>query len=287
MIDDLKAQAVRAEPWVRFHWQNLNERKDGTNGLSLRHGRCWLRFRNDWHDGKTIRLEWSMLRHFCCIGFDIDDDGLGINVAFPPIALFFNVGAKFWPLSKWPKRPLSENYPDTMVIDERECGISIHDGTIWIKPWCPKNSWTKADPWWAKGVSIDVNPLRPTHQRHEVRRPDWTWVPAVGSWEIGRYGKVPDGREMLTFPYTYVLKNGTVQKRTATVSVERRAWRPRAFQWTPLFEKSRTSIDVTFDDEVGEKSGSWKGGCIGCGYEMEARETAEQCLRRMERERKF
>lgn len=122
------------------------------------------------------------------------------------------------------------------------------------------------------------------HQRHEVRRPDGSWVPFVGSWE---QGKEPDGREEFLFSYTYVLRNGTVQERKATVFVERRAWRPKWFTWTRLFEKERQSIDVAFDDEVGERTGSWKGGTVGCGWEMLPNETPERTLRRMERERVF
>lgn len=91
------------------------------------------------------------------------------------------------------------------------------------------------------------------------------------------------------FPYRYTLRNGTVQERTATVTVDRMTWCWRAFYrfgvWFP--KKVRTSIDVRFSDEVGEESGSWKGGCVGCGYEMNPGETPEQTLRRMERERKF
>jgi hypothetical protein len=48
-----------------------------------------------------------------------------------------------------------------------------------------------------------------------------------------------------------------------------------------------TTLDVKFDDEVGERSGSWKGGTIGCSYEMLPNETPEQTLRRMEKEREF
>ena len=69
--------------------------------------------------------------------------------------------------------------------------------------------------------------------------------------------------------------------------MERRAWRPKWFTWTRIFEKQRQSISVEFNDEVGERSGSWKGGCIVCGYEMLPGETPEQTLRRMERERVF
>jgi hypothetical protein len=40
-------------------------------------------------------------------------------------------------------------------------------------------------------------------------------------------------------------------------------------------------------DEVGEEAGSWKGGVLGCGYTLLPNETPLQCLRRMEKERKF
>ena len=34
-------------------------------------------------------------------------------------------------------------------------------------------------------------------------------------------------------------------------------------------------------DEVGEETGSWKGGTIGCGYNLKPGETAEECFDRM------
>jgi hypothetical protein len=86
------------------------------------------------------------------------------------------------------------------------------------------------------------------------------------------------------YPYTYTLKNGTVQSRTATCTIERRRWHRK---WFPLLTRESTVIDVEFSDEVGERSGSWKGGTIGCSYEIQADETVYDCLKRMEKERKF
>ena len=87
------------------------------------------------------------------------------------------------------------------------------------------------------------------------------------------------------YPYTYTLKKGRVQNRIATIRcVDRMTW---GWKWFPFKRFVRTSIDVKFNNEVGEKSGSWKGGCIGCNYDMLPNETPEQCLRRMEKERKF
>jgi len=99
--------------------------------------------------------------------------------------------------------------------------------------------------------------------------------------------EVQDSLWSETYPYTYVLKDGTVQERLATVKVEEREWRPRWFMWTSLFAKKRTSIDIEFDKEVGERTGSWKGGTVGCGYDLLPNESPLECLRRMEKERKF
>jgi hypothetical protein len=89
------------------------------------------------------------------------------------------------------------------------------------------------------------------------------------------------------FSYRYVLRNGTVQERVATVTITEMEWRMRWLCWLPWPRKVRRSIDVSFSDEVGERSGSWKGGCTGCSYDLRKNETAEECLRRMERDRKF
>lgn len=89
--------------------------------------------------------------------------------------------------------------------------------------------------------------------------------------------------EPQAYPYRYHLRSGEVQERTATVIAHSRRWsRP----WFP-HQRVEESITVDFDKEVGERSGSWKGGVTGCGYEMQAGETPEQALRRMERERTF
>lgn len=148
-------------------------------------------------------------------------------------------------------------------------GVYYHERSVWF---C-----------WGRNLKSFDMPWSLEHIRHEVMRPDGTWVPFVGSYE----DKEPDGRWTGVFPYFYILRSGEVQNRTATVYVERIEWRQRWLKWCPLFALRRQSIDVSFNDEVGERSGSWKGGTIGCGYDMKRGETAEQTLRRMELERKF
>lgn len=108
------------------------------------------------------------------------------------------------------------------------------------------------------------------------------WIDSLG-WELDRLVRKEE-----SFPYTYTLRSGDVQNRTATVSVSRRVWYWRLFKKLKVGPKiDSTTLDVSFDGEVGERSGSWKGGTIGCSYEMKKGETTEQTLRRMEKERLF
>ena len=100
-------------------------------------------------------------------------------------------------------------------------------------------------------------------------------------WRHQWHHEFPETKQ--SHPYHYCLKNWTVQERTATIQIEERLW---TRFWIPWRKLSRC-IDVKFSDEVGERTGSWKGGTIGCGYEMKPGELPVECLRRMERERKF
>jgi hypothetical protein len=138
--------------------------------------------------------------------------------------------------------------------------------------------------YWNAKTKVVWWPWAWTHMRTEARRADGSWVPYVGSWERDRE---PDGKEILTFDYTYVQRDGEVQKRIATVSVQRMFHRRRWTKWTSWGEKCWQYIDFNFNDEVGSETGSWKGGVIGSSETMLPGETAEQTLRRMERDRRF
>lgn len=151
---------------------------------------------------------------------------------------------------------------------------------------------------WGPHCKIVHLPWEFDHVKTEVLRPDGTWVPYVGSWEIGPLrivndrgatlgGKEPDGRWQETYDYTYTLKSGEVQHRKATIYVERMEWRWRCLKWLPLFAKKRQSITVEFDAEVGERTGSWKGGVMGTGYTMLPGESPLETLRRMELEHRM
>lgn len=131
----------------------------------------------------------------------------------------------------------------------------------------------------------------------------WTWYLPFKHWifeghwianKEGHWYKVEKGqdswevREKIghteVHDYTYTLKSGEAQKRKATCTLEKRQWYRK---WFPFLKMERVNIDVQFDGEVGERTGSWKGGTVGCSYDKLPHESIEQCLRRMEKEREF
>lgn len=135
---------------------------------------------------------------------------------------------------------------------------------------------------WRDKCKIVYMPWAWEHYRTDYLMADGSWYrKKQGEWER------PEGRFTECHGYTYTLKDGQVQHRKATITVDEMEWRWRALYWLPFPRKVRRTIDVRFDDEVGERTGSWKGGVVGCGYEMKKGETPLDTLRRMERDRKF
>lgn len=116
-----------------------------------------------------------------------------------------------------------------------------------------------------------------------------------GTWETEKKGDrkefFKDEWRAVSFvednPYTYQLKSGKYQHATATTRIQIREWRPKWFMFTSLFSKKVKSLEIEFSREIGERAGSWKGGCTGCSYEMKPGEDCWDTLKRMERERKF
>ena len=145
------------------------------------------------------------------------------------------------------------------VPDEGQCsgptyGFAFFDDLLFIR-W-GKSTGRSRDP--RKYVAITM-PWGWRHREHEV----------LGEPE--------------SHPYRYVLRGGEVQERIATIKAERRLWtRP----WLPHKRESRY-IDIEFNNEVGERTGSWKGGVLGCSYDMLPGDTPLDALRRMEAERRF
>lgn len=221
------------------------------------------RFRDRKH---SYRMTWGELA-FLSPGW-----GLDLHLFDDPPHYSLNVHLP-WLVSCYVRLPFLRRFAHEPHEMMESWGVSYSspDSVLWLR--------------WGRHYRMVTMPWRDrVHIAHDVMRPDGSWAPFVGNWERD---KEPDGRHTETHAYRYLLRSGEVQQRTATISVERMEWRLRWLRWTRLGRDVRHYIDVSFSDEMGERTGSWKGGTIGCSYDLHPGETPLECLRRMESERRF
>lgn len=265
---------------MRYNSQNLNEAGGKVIGSMFWRGRAWFRKSNSYDE--VFHIEWlfgKYARNFsltATFGYGDSDSGVCLHVCLPWIFSVFLV------------------LPHIYRCRESQTGISIHNSAFWIYPFTDEHESRHDHPWWKKCYAFHF-PWNLNHHLTEVlehkafipylAQTVWTDINKnfLGSYEDRKKAQASVSE---TYDYTYTLKNGTIQNRKATVFVERMTWRAR---WWPIIPRQQvcTSIDVVFDDEVGEGAGSWKGGTVRCGYNMLPRETPLETLRRMERERQF
>lgn len=168
----------------------------------------------------------------------------------------------------------------TDECDPPKWGVAVHNNTIWIYRG-GKGNMKGGNKWWTWEIpfltkkwvrtSILLNDGSWEHETpgNNKRFYDDEWKEKQMSWEYD-YTDSYDGEIIPTKIY-----------------VEEREWRPKWLTWTTLFSYKRRTIDVHFSKECGKRKGSWKGGTIGCGYDMLPNEEPLDCLRRMEKERQF
>jgi hypothetical protein len=199
----------------------------------------------------------------------------------------------------WDRRGWSFGAHVTIHADDDDRGRRLLNLTFWrLSIWLPlgitAHLWERMDgPQWGVQASKEFG----FQIYWGLRRKSWDWP---WDWHTLAYeAQLPDGswRKLgwddrddaysEAHPYTYTLRSGKVQNRMAKVEKRRHVITWRAFKVIGWPRWIKENIDIEFDGEVGERSGSWKGGCIGCSYDLRPGETMEQALRRMEAERKF
>lgn len=264
---------------MRYHSQNLNETKGKVTGSMLWRGRAWIYLTRERYD-ESFRVEWCFgkyARDFAItasFGYGDSDAGVCLHACLPWLFSVYLV------------------IPGVYHCRESQTGIAIHNGAIWLYPFTDQHESRRDHPWWKKNYSwyFPWNYERHLTEILEHKSPETAnaiWCDTGKSF-MDSYEERVAAQKLASrdYDYTYTLKSGEVQKRKATVYVDRMTWRMR---WWPVFRGKvvRTSISFNFDGEVGEETGSWKGGCIGSGYEMKPGEAPLETLRRMEAERKF
>lgn len=106
-------------------------------------------------------------------------------------------------------------------------------------------------------------------------------IPFKNRWKTEEFWEKEVSKQV---DYTYHLKNGEIQNRTATIFHTRNTYTMRGLPW---IKKTYNYVDYAFNDEVGEQTGSWKGGVLASSEIIKDGETPLQAFRRMEEERKF
>ena len=105
----------------------------------------------------AVEFYWWSLRFGLSIG--TDDEGWNVSVRVPPFALHVSLdGLGLWqPQEKhiftW------DNNREVWLPSRRQCELLIHDWTIWLTPWGRWGEWRARDPWWVRGLSLDLRRL--------------------------------------------------------------------------------------------------------------------------------
>lgn len=198
-----------------------------------------------------------------------------LHVAVPGIQVFFD-------LPHW--RILHHLTRGPNDMERRGYGFSWRFG----QDWQGNIHWQ-----WGKRSGIRSMPWGWNKQKGDYRREylamDGQWYPHdvfPYDWRSEDEQVGPPPRKV-SKPYPYLTRGGEFQGDiTATAHMERTHMVYRVFGIVTK-RATKHSIDVTFDKEVGNQRGSWKGGVLGTGYDMQPGESIEQTLHRMRREQNF
>jgi hypothetical protein len=157
-------------------------------------------------------------------------------------------------------------------------GVAISHNTFWVHLGGSGNGGNK---WWA----WDIPFISKKWVRRSILLENNTWEHESPGDEKSFHLSEWDAKKK-TWRYNFTDKyDGEIIP--AKITVEEMEWRPKWLTWTNLFAKVRRVIEVSFEKEVGERKGSWKGGVLGCGYELLDGESPVECIKRMETEKEF
>lgn len=263
-----------------YHYQNLTEpclHITKPPYSRWKTGRAWLSSRVGDNFGRTLHWEWGFFNYsrlcYMKINFGTGDGNDAISLCLSIPYLFY----------------IYISLDKLIRCKECETGVSIFDDSISFSILSYSNEWNSKDVWYRKSKYFEF-PYKYVWYKSEVLSLDRKYV--VFERRSNKLHNTNDFINELeiektvsaTYPYKYVRENGDIQNVNARVHVSRTTHRRKWFKW---IKRQWTFIDVNFDNQIGEKVDTWKGGVLGCSYILRDDETPEQCLRRMEIERKF
>lgn len=150
---------------MRFHWQNLNERRGGSTGTILRHGRAWL------HLGRyTLGWEWSIGRATCHAYVTVRPSGdstIGGSIAVPGVALYAHLDA---PWGHADRMDDLTRRPGSKYGTDRRTGVSVSDWMIRWDLWADDMEWRPREDRWRHGYLnvLDLLGGRAIHSERDI-----------------------------------------------------------------------------------------------------------------------
>jgi hypothetical protein len=191
---------------MRFHWQNLNDRKRvggmRVTGSGLRHGRAWLDT-----EKRGYRLEWVLgkMSFGAYVSFNGSEREILFHLAVPLITLYFSFNSGWEWL--WKKTG----------YDHRRIGFRIFDWAFWWSCWENEMSWSSREPWWMHWTfHLDNFILGDVKHKQELHgNPIRIWIP------------LPEGQYLAEAQY------------------ETRTWTRARWPWWPCkVVRQATAVDV-------------------------------------------
>lgn len=167
--------------------------------------------------------------------------------------------------------------------DECDCpkwGVAIHNNTFWIYRGGKGNE-KGGTKWWTWHIPF----VTKDWVRTSILLKDGTWEHETPGNRKEFYNEEWKRKQKFwTYDFTDRYDGESIP---TIIYLEEREWRPKWLKWTGRFKKIKRTIDIHFSKECGKEKGSWKGGTIGCGYNLLPNETPIDCIKRMENDRTF
>lgn len=124
-----------------------------------KHGvRWWWHLRSERRPA-CIHVEFYWWSRHCGFTLGTDDEGWNLSLRLLPFALYLSLeGLGLWQPRKkhiftW------DNNREVWLPDRREFDVSVSDWTIRFALWGRWGEWNTRDPWWIRGVSLDLQRL--------------------------------------------------------------------------------------------------------------------------------
>ena len=226
---------------------------------------------NDRHLGP---FTFAYTRCYRTIGIVLDSgktSGCHVRVSAFGLTLICEMPAIIKPQRTWHSTP-GGGYWDEY---EREYGFSYGDGFLQVKHGAQTHSSDTDHNWgcflpWTQSRVI-------SHKVFEADNEDYVEINGMG-WD--ERSAIMDSTRKQRFAIT----DYDGERIEVETYVDEMTWRRGTgwFRWIGYLmpTKTRRSLDLKFNKEVGPEKGSWKGGTVGHSTEIARGETAEQALRR-------